>query len=395
MLSRAWQLGLKRNRRTAETGTVNRSAPDVAAVDPQRALQTALLGLAMLAAGAVLTVDLPSGGWGFDLHGILRGGHAILNGANPYPAPTVAGLVAQGNPFVLPPLLGLVAAPLSLLPFALAALIWNAASLGAVVTALRILDVHDPRVYLISLCSAPVIASLATGQPDGVFALLAAIAWRHRDDRGGALAVALMIAAKLVAWPLLLWLLCTRRLRLAATAAASAAAFLFAGWAAIGFAGAGSYIDLLAADARGFERRSHSIVALTMRLGSTSDVGIAAAAAVTICLASALVWRAGDRDLAGYTTAVIATLLLSPILWVHYLVLLLPVLAVRHRRLSWTWLLLVPMWLSPDEPAATGQVALVLAAALLIAWKAQAGGEAPRTGGGSRLRELEPSPTVA
>jgi Glycosyltransferase family 87 len=82
-------------------------------------------------------------------------------------------------------------------------------------------------VYLLALCSFPFITSLALGQPDGLLAWPAAAAWRSRDDSWrGAAAVGLLIAAKLLAWPLIVWLLATRRFRQAGVAGGSAAVFL-------------------------------------------------------------------------------------------------------------------------------------------------------------------------
>jgi hypothetical protein len=46
-----------------------------------------------------------------------------------------------------------------------------------------------------------------------------------------------MIAAKLLAWPLIIWLLVTGRGRRAGVAAGTAVALVLASWAPIGFAG--------------------------------------------------------------------------------------------------------------------------------------------------------------
>ena len=86
-------------RRTAEVG--------VLAVAP------ALLALAVIG-GAI------GNRYAFDFHGSLwQAARDVLDGRNPYPPPTVAG-VAPGDRFVYPPPVALLLLPLGALPFAFA-----------------------------------------------------------------------------------------------------------------------------------------------------------------------------------------------------------------------------------------------------------------------------------
>ena len=67
-------------------------------------------------------------------------------------------------------------------------------------------------MFGIVIGSAPVIDSVRIGTLTPVLLLLVAVAWRWRDRRwvaSGALAAA--IAFKLFLWPLVVWLLATRR----------------------------------------------------------------------------------------------------------------------------------------------------------------------------------------
>ena len=71
-----------------------------------------------------------------------------------------------------------------------------------------------------------------------------------------------------------------------------------------------------------------------------------------------LVWcvilaRRGDDERA-FTCAVAATLALSPIVWLHYLVALLVPLAILRPRFSAIWLLPVLLWVSPKPGYAEG-----------------------------------------
>jgi hypothetical protein len=194
-----------------------------------------------------------------------------------------------------------------------------------------------------------------------VLALLAAVAWRYRDSWPGPAAVALLIAVKVLAWPLLVWLALTRRCRQAATAALGAGLLLVVSWTLIGFHGLTDYPQLLSADAQAFAARSHSIAAFLAALGCSAAAADVLAVAAAVVIALTIVWRATDRDLAGFTAALSFSLLCSPILWSHWLVVLLVPLAIRRPQLHATCFIVAALWLSPTEnPANIAQLIIVL-----------------------------------
>src|SRR5919197_2069141 len=209
----------------------------------------------------------------FDFRGgVWAASRDVLAGRSPYPPPEAEKLLAVGNAYIAPPLLAVLTVPLSLLPFVPALVVWDVVCTAALVLALRILGVRDWRVYGLALTSFPFVAGVVLGQPGGLLALCAAVAWRYRSSWRGAAAVGIVIALKLLAWPLLLWLVVTRRFRQAGTAAAVAIAATAGSWALIGFAGLSQYGRLLAADATAFQARSNSVVAAALRLGTTAPV---------------------------------------------------------------------------------------------------------------------------
>jgi hypothetical protein len=303
---------------------------------------------------AALTLTLAVKGriYGFDFHGgAWAAGRDVLEGRSPYPAPDPARLLAAGNAYIPPPLLAVLCVPLSLLPFAPAVAVFGAACTAALVLALWIVGVRDLRVYGLALTSFPFVASIGMGQPDGLLALGVALGWRYRCTWRGAVAVGTVIALKLLAWPLLVWLLATRRLKQAAVAAAVALAELTGSWAVVGFKGLGQYRHLLAADTTAFEIRSHSVVAAALRLGASQHTARLLAVAAALAVAGLVVRVAGEPDLGAFTAALAFGLLASPILWTHYLVVLFVPLAVAHRSAAaGVWLATIPYWLSPLEP---------------------------------------------
>ena len=308
-----------------------------------------LLGAAM----AVLTLTLAVKGriYGFDFHGgAWAAGRDVLAGRSPYGAPDPAKLLVPGNSYIPPPPLAVLCIPLSLLPFVPAVVAWSAACTAGLVLALRLLGVRDLRVYGLALTSFPFVASIGLGQPDGLLALGVALAWRYRGSWRGAAAVGTVVALKLLAWPLVAWLVATKRLKQAAVAAAVAIAEIGGSWALIGFKGLSQYRRLLEADATAFQARSHSVVAAALRLGTTEHAARLLAIVVAVAVAASVVRLADEPDLGAFTAALAFGLLASPILWTHYLVVLFVPLAVAHRRAGAAWLLTIPYWISPLEP---------------------------------------------
>ena len=316
------------------------------------------------AAVAALTLYLVAKGpmYGFDFHGgAWSAGRDMLAGRSPYPAPDPARLLVPGNAYIAPPPLAVLCIPLAILPFVPAIVVWSVACSAALALALRIVAARDWRVYGLALTSFPFVASFALGQPDGLLAVGVALAWRYRSSWRGAAAVGMVIALKLLAWPLLAWFVVTRRFKQAGVAGAVAAAAVLGSWALIGFEGVAQYGRLLEADATAFQIRSHSVVAAALRLGATAHAARLLAIGVAASVAVVVFRLASDRDLGAFTAALVFGLLASPILWTHYLVVLFVPLAVAHRRAGGVWLLTLLYWLSPLEPPRhVWQVVLVL-----------------------------------
>jgi hypothetical protein len=156
---------------------------------------------------------------------------------------------------------------------------------------------------------------------------------------------------------------------MAALAVGTGLAVTVVAWAAIGFAGLTGYPDLLERLSELQSERSYSIVGMASELGLPSGVG----RAVTLLVGGALLagcvllGRRGDEE-RSFTCAVAATLALSPIVWLHYLVLLLVPLAILRPRFTALWLLPVLLWVSPRPGYAEGYETFMpaLVAAILV-----------------------------
>jgi hypothetical protein len=331
-----------------------------------RTLSTAVLlgAAAMLLSPLVLAVGSQRLGYDFR-EGYWPAAQSIWNSGSPYVADAPL-------PYVYPPQLALALVPLTVLPVDAAAVIAVLVTLAALMGALAILGVRDVRCYATVVLWAPAWNALEMANVSAVLALALAVAWRYRDATWGSpLALGLAVSSKLYLWPMYVWLLATRRLRVAALSLAIGAAVTLGAWAVIGFAGLTSFPDQL--DKIQFED-SYSIVAMAQVLGYEPIVGRIVMAIVGAALLGMVMLsgRRGD-DLEAFTCAIAAALVLTPVLWQHYLVLLLVPLALTRPRFSPLWLLPIVIWVSPRdgtngdglEPFVPGLVAVVFVVLLL------------------------------
>jgi hypothetical protein len=118
-------------------------------------------------------------------------------------------------------------------------------------------------------------------------------------------------------------------------------------WAVLGFEGLTDYLALLRKLSRLEADGSYSVYALARAVGAPSALAMAAAAMVgTLLLAVAVYFGRKHRldsvarDRVALTCCIVAALVLSPIVWWHYLMLLLAPVALARPRFSGLWLLL-------------------------------------------------------
>ncbi len=316
----------------------------------------------------------------WDFRVFWHAGKDVLAGHSPYPPPDPS-LLAHQSSFVYPPETALAFAPLSLLPYQLAAGLFFALLVACLLSTLWVLEVRDWRCYGAAVLFAPVVSAITNGTLSCVLALGVALAWRYRDSWPRvAAAVAGVVVLKVFLWPLALWLVATRRFAAAAAAAIGGALVTFVSWAVLGFAGLSDYPHLLRLLADAEQAEGYSPIALGLSLGLPAST----ARAVTLALGALVLAgmflvarrREGDRD--ALTLAIAASLLLSPIVWLHYFVLLLVPLALARSRLSPAWVLLpLPFWFSSTNGQSHGHaasIALALAAACALLLVSMSGG---------------------
>jgi hypothetical protein len=293
---------------------------------------------------------------------------SVLHGHSPYVAPTAAA-VSHFDKFVYPPVAALAFAPFTALPSGPAKVLMFAASLAAIFGALRLLRVEDWRCYGVAVVSAPAINTLALGALTSFLLLGAALVWRYRDNAAvAAVATAFTAVLKLFLWPLGVWLLATRRWRAAVICAGAALVLLLGGWAAIDFGGLRSYPTLVHLLEQVEGPVSYSVVAL-LGLSGAAETGTMVALSIAAVVGIAFAARGPDGDRRALAIAVVASLLATPLLWLHYLLLLFVPIALYRPRLSGLWFLPLLLWLTPTTHShgTTWRIALALAVVAVVA----------------------------
>ena len=297
-------------------------------------------------------------------HSFWQAGRSVLHGDFAYD-PTLKTTDA----FVYPPLTAVLFAPIALSPHGLADALFTATGIATVPIALRAFGVRDWRCYGAVMLWAPALAAIQAGNLSLLLLGGIALAWAlRRHTVGLALVVAAVVSMKLFLWPIGLWLLLTRRFREAAATAVLFVTLNTAAWFAVGAGSLRTYLHLLDRLSRSERSGSYTLHALATQFGLSSSVGNAATwAAISLLLVG---WWARGRgdDRSTLATCVLIALVASPIVWLHYLVLLAAPLALVRRTLTWAWLAPILLIFCPGKGNGSAlQTGLALAVIAIVA----------------------------
>jgi hypothetical protein len=304
-----------------------------------RLLPPIAIGVMALTVGATLSVAGDT--LGYDFLAYHAAAERVLAGQ---PAYDTSFEAAGGfGLFYYPPTFIPLVLVFGLLPATAATWAWTALLLAAFLGGAAILPVQ-PRVrWLVVLLAAqswPFLYAIKLGQVGPLLFLLFAAGWRWMDSRPSILgaSAALGAAIKLQPGLILAWALLTRRWAAVAWGAGVLAVLAVA---ATLIAGTGAWTDFLLLVGRVSDpiTTPHNVTpgAVAYGLGASREAAtaiqwVSMAAAVVLVVGAAL--RLGSVP--SYLVAVVASQLLSPILWDHYaLLLLLPVAWLLDRGHWW------------------------------------------------------------
>jgi Glycosyltransferase family 87 len=293
---------------------------------------------------------LPAGLYDFNI--FRNAGLAVLHGQSPF---SVDG-------YIYPATAAVAFIPFAAVSFTVGGSIFAVLIVLSLVAALRILGIRDWRCYAVVIVSMPGWTSVTTGTLSGVCALLAAMVYRYRDDgwrSAGALTAGLV--TKVFLWPLGVWLVSTRRARAVALSVALTLSLLLVSLLVIGASHFTDYHDSVR-QARHLAEASYSPFALLRSLGLASAGATLVVALIGLSIIAAS-WFLRDERLT-FSLAVFAALVMSPVIWIHYLVLVYVPIAIARPRLSPLWflpLLYVPIGLRAHADGSIIRIGLVLA----------------------------------
>jgi alpha-1,2-mannosyltransferase len=301
----------------------------------------------------------------FDLsHAYIQAAHEVLHGHSPYPS--TAHALASRTAFVYPPLTAWLVAPLAALPLPVAEAIATVLMIAAVVGTLLLLGVRDWRCHMVALLWLPTYSAIQTANLALPTAVVVAALWRYRErSQVAGMLAGVLIALKLYFWPVGVWLLATRRYGAAAAATTTATMLVLISWVPIDFAGLRGYPHLLRTITELERGDAYTLVALLRPVSSwplATFVGLTSG-----FLVLAYAWRAarrGDERLSLACT-IAALLMLTPIVWMDYFVVLLVVVSLYRRSFGWVWALPVALWTAPQ--VSNGQPWQTAAALALVA----------------------------
>jgi hypothetical protein len=307
-----------------------------------------------------------SSGYGFDFNCYWGGAQRLAAGSGLYLPQNLDGPFQHGAPgvYVYAPPLAVLLAPATALPFDTAALGWLVLHVVALGLACALMPVGRPirlAAFAVAAFSSPLLVDLNLGNVSTFVLLVTVIGWRWLDRPVAAVALALGIAIRPQLGVVLIWWLVRRRVRLVGWTLLAGAALVIA---TLPFVGPHSYVDFLRVvrnDQVAGVLHNGSLESAAILLGLSGPVPtLAFLAGVVVSMAAIAASLRRDPELS-YAVTVCASLLLTPLLWGHYLlVLLIPAALLAQRGRTWALALPLLGWL-PD-----GAISIAALAGLLL-----------------------------
>jgi hypothetical protein len=352
--------------------------PDAATIDrAQRrdrlllftAIVLAVLGLGLFALNMVRF--MPSGAWGFDLEAYLDAARRLARGDvaagwSIYDPASLEGPFRPGpyKLFLYSPPFAAAMLPLTAVSIDSATVAWYVGRLALFGVACAVMPVRPSircLTFAIAALTNPVIGDMNLGNVSVLVTSLLAITWRWLDKVTGCVALALAMTVRPVLGLVLIWSLLRRKWwPVLWTIVAGIVIVLLS----LPFVGVVSYQDYITVlrnvyDVTG-QDNNRDVGSLVLRVGGGPLLAsIALYAGFAVGVAAMLLSLRYDRQ-TGFMVTIGATLLLSPLLWDHYLTTLLLTGAFLAQRGRW-WGLGLPLlaW-------ATGPMTPVLALAATL-----------------------------
>jgi hypothetical protein len=324
-----------------------------------RALAVLSAGVGLFVLASIFVWAPPSDGWGYDMRAYYEAAQRFVATGSPYQPETLSGPFrpGPGGLYLYSPVIAALFVPVTSLPFEMATLGWLALRSVMVVATVALMPVRrEVRLAMLGTLALalPALRDLNLGNVSLIVTFLAVICWRYLDRPAGALAVAVSLfirppMALIAAW----WLLRRQWLPLLWTVAGTAVVAL----ASIPVVGLERWFEyaLLLRNLSGVTGVANNadLASVALSLGLPDQLApLVLIASYILAVGAVVLSLRRDREV-GFAVTLMATLLISPLLWDHYLTnLLVPgaLLAARGRRwgvflplLGWLPLTLLPL----------------------------------------------------
>ncbi len=349
----------------------------------------ALLGLTVLVAAFSIWIGR-SPGWAYDFHAYYDAAVRLVATGTPYQAETLGGPFRPG-PFGLylySPPLAILFVPMTWLGEQAAVMAWLILRVGVLALTCALMPVSTP-IRLASLgvasLSAPFLFDLNLGNVSLIVTFFAVLVWRWLDKPIGAIALAASLTLRPTMAIVCGWWLLRGWWRPVAWTAAAAAVIVLATLPFVGVDRWLEYITVLRNVSNVTGVRSNVDLGSSVLLlqGPAWAATLALYAGYALAAVAVLVSLRRDRELS-YVVTVMSSLLLAPLLWDHYLtMLLLPAAFLASRGRPWAlalpllcWLpVMIAVWLPQARPFAEAVLPYVAIVGLLLPFAARDRGE--------------------
>ncbi len=353
------------------------------------ALGLAAIGLLVL--GAILAAWYnESRGWAYDFHPYYDGALRLLTTGTPYQSVTLDGPFQPGPKglYLYSPILALFFVPMTRLGESSAIIVWAGLHLAALAAICTLMPISRPlrlAMFGIACLSAPVLYDIDLGNVSLFVTLAAVLVWRWLDRplSGISLAAALLVRpgmAVIAGW----WLLRGRW----KPVAWAVGTFGVVGLVSLIFLRPELWLQWLTvlrnvSNVTGVKANVDLGSAVLIIGGSAGLAQMALYAGYAIAIGAILFSLRRDRELS-YVVTLMASLLLQPLLWDHYLCnLLVPAAFLASRGRTWGLALPMLCWspqvialMIPEMRAqADGALALVAVLGTLLPFLAPSSGE--------------------
>jgi hypothetical protein len=317
--------------------------------------------------------------WRYDIEAYVRAaGRLVTDGSLYLPEQIEAPYLPGGKDYYhYSPPLGVALVPLSGLPEHDVSVLWFVLKSLALLAACLLMPVKLP-VRALTFVGVAVsfwaMRDLVLGNVGVLLVLPMVVAWRWLDRPLGSVALAATISVRPSTGALLIWQLLRRQWRVAAWTIGAGIALIVLSAVVVGLDGYRDYVSVLGnmvTPGAGSENRDLGATAVTLGLDERW-IDFVRLGSIALGGALVLLGLRRDREL-GFMITLAASMLMVPLMWEYYLIMLaLPLALLADRWRPLVLLVLVLSWL----PSAVAPALLLLTLLLLFVLPTRPAGEA-------------------